>query len=676
MVARVLIIALVGGFAGSAPMQAQQKLPLKRVVLLTSGVGYYEHTGTVRGDATIELRFRSDQINDVLKSLLVQDLGGGTVSVVSLPTADPIEKTLKSFEVDLTGHPSLPKLLEQLRGEPVEVSGARTLSGTIVGVEQRRRRVDDQIIDQPYLSVLTDAGLQIVPIDDAHAFRLADPALDAELHKALETIAAGRDQQRKTVRIVFHGAGERRVRVGYLLEAPLWKASYRLALEREGKAWVQGWGIVENTTETDWQDVQLSLVSGRPISFVMDLYTPLYVPRPKEELELFAGLRPPSYAEGVEKAENLFTAEAREGRKAAGRLRALGRPAAAAEAAVAPSAPAMSLRPSETGVVARATGGKLGALFEYRIDTPVSIPRQHAAMLPILAGEVSVERVSIYGPQSLPDRPLRGVWLTNDTGLHLMQGPVTVLEEGSYAGDAKLPDLAPGQQRLLSYAVDLAVRVLRQEQSQPQRLVSLRIVRGTLFERYRQLRQTRYTIKNSDERPRTLIIEHPHAADWKVIEPKEVWQRAEGLSRLRIDVPAKQTVTLAVRLERAIETRVALSNVASDRIAVYLRSDVISEQLRQALERVQQLQSELAKVRKAREDVETQLDELMREQARVRKNIQALPRESDAWRRQVSKLDALETQIEQARQRLDDLRRQEAQRQEALDAYLSRLDVP
>lgn len=674
MIARVLIIALVGGFVGSSPTQAQPKLPLRRVVLLTSGVGYYEHTGTVRGDATIELRFRSDQINDVLKSLLVQDLGGGTVSVVSLPTADPIERTLKSFEVDLTGHPSLPKLLEQLRGEPVEVSGARTLSGTIVGVEQRRRRVNDQIIDQTYLDVLTEAGLQVVPIDDAHAFKLGDPALDAELHKALETIASGRDRQRKTVRIVFHGAGERPVRVGYLLETPLWKASYRLALEREGKAWVQGWGIVENTTETDWQDVQLSLVSGRPISFVMDLYTPLYVPRPKEELELFAGLRPPSYAEGVGKAENLFTAEARTGRKAADRLRALGRPAAA-EAAAAPSAPAMSLRPGQTGVVARARGVKLGALFAYPIGTPVSVPRQHAAMLPILAGEVSVERISIYGPQSLPDRPLRGVWLTNDTGLHLMQGPVTVLDEGTYAGDAKLPDLAPGQQRLLSYAVDLAVRVLRQEESQPQRLVSLRIVRGTLFERYRQLRQTRYTIKNSDERPRTLIIEHPHAADWKVIEPREVWQSAEGLSRLRIDVPAKQTVTLAVRLERTVETRVVLSNIASDRIAVYLRSDVISEQLRRALERVQQFQSELAQVRKAREDVAAQLDELVREQARVRKNIQALPRESDAWRRQVSKLDALETQIEQARSRLADLRRQEQQRQRALDEFLSKLDV-
>ena len=296
-------------------------------------------------------------------------------------------------------------------------------------------------------------------------------------------------------------------------------------------------------------------------------------------------------------------------------------------------------------------------------------------MLPIVATDVTVERVSIYGPQSLPDRPLRGVVLTNDTGLHLMQGPVTVLEAGSYAGDAKLPDLTPGQQRLLAYAVDLPVRVRVEQSSQPRRLVALRIVHGTLFETYRQLRQSVYTFKNSDTTPRTLILEVPHSADWKLVEPKDVWQTAEGLSRLRIELPASRTVRTTVRLERTLESRVVLSNIPAERITFYLRSDVISEKLKQALRRVQELQAELAAAQRARENLERQLESLEREQARVRRNIQALPRESDAWRRQVAKLDALETQIEQTRGKLDETRRRERERQDALDAFLSNLDV-
>ena len=119
--------------------------------------------------------------------------------------------------------------------------------------------------------------------------------LESEVKKALETLQLSHDTQKKAVSIQFAGEGKRRVKVGYVVESPIWKTSYRLVLDKKEKPFLQGWAIVENPTDEDWKDVRMALVSGRPISFQMDLYQPLYVPRPTVEPELFASLKPVTY---------------------------------------------------------------------------------------------------------------------------------------------------------------------------------------------------------------------------------------------------------------------------------------------------------------------------------------------------------------------------------------------
>src|SRR3954470_16332103 len=100
----------------SAAAKEQAEVPVRQVVLFSSGVGYFEHFGSVKGNGSTELRFKTQQINDVLKSLVLQDLDGGTAGTVTFPSLDPIERTLKSFQVDITSNPALEDLLNQLRG--------------------------------------------------------------------------------------------------------------------------------------------------------------------------------------------------------------------------------------------------------------------------------------------------------------------------------------------------------------------------------------------------------------------------------------------------------------------------------------------------------------------------------------------------------------------------------
>src|SRR5262249_17215014 len=133
-------------------------------------------------------------------------------------------------------------------------------------------------------------------LSEVQRVRFLNPVLDSEIKKALETLALSHDTQKKAVSLHFTGEGKREVRVGYVVENPIWKTSYRLVLGKEKKPFLQGWAVVENPSDEDWKDVRMALVSGRPISFQMDLYQPLYVPRPVVEMELFASLRPVAYS--------------------------------------------------------------------------------------------------------------------------------------------------------------------------------------------------------------------------------------------------------------------------------------------------------------------------------------------------------------------------------------------
>src|SRR5439155_877899 len=199
--------------------------------------------------------------------------------------------------------PSFSANLHQARGEKVEdvlqqsnATQPGTLTGVILGVEEQKQPVGkDAVVEVELLNLWCAEGVRSVKLAEVQRLRFLNPVLDSEVKKALETLALSHDTQKKAVSLSFTGEGEREVRVGYVIENPIWKTSYRLVLNKEGKPYLQGWAVVENPSDEDWNEVGMVLVSGRPISFRMDLYQPLYVPRPMVEPELFASLRPPTY---------------------------------------------------------------------------------------------------------------------------------------------------------------------------------------------------------------------------------------------------------------------------------------------------------------------------------------------------------------------------------------------
>ncbi len=288
-------------------LKPAQKLPITQVVLFNSGVGYFHRSGDVEGDARVDLQFSAADINDLIKSLVVRDRNGKSVPL-RYDSQEPIEKTLKSFAIDLSTNPSYGQILNQMRGQKVEISLQTnnsslsglpsTMTGTIVGMETAQRPPNPSspgVAEMELLNLACAEGLRSVPLSAVQRVRFLNPTVENELRRALEVVAVGHDSLKKTVHLGFQGVGKREVRVGYVVENPIWKTSYRLVKEEGGKWRLQAWANVENTSDDDWNDVKLTLVSSRPISFQMDLYPPLFIPRPTVEPALFASLRPPTY---------------------------------------------------------------------------------------------------------------------------------------------------------------------------------------------------------------------------------------------------------------------------------------------------------------------------------------------------------------------------------------------
>lgn len=676
---------------------AEVELPVERIVLFTSGVGHFQHAGRVDGDATVEMSFKADGINDLLKSLVLEDLDGGTPAAVSYASRDPVIKTLGTFAVDLTDQPSIGKLLSRLRGEMVEIDAAAPAAGTIVGVEVRKTTdAEGTVAEKEFLTILAQDGLRTVALEGITRIKLVDPRLQAELEKALAVLALAHDNERKSVQVSFRGQGARRVRVGYVHEAPVWKTSYRLVLgeggdgkraagtEREApaaKALLQGWAIVENTTDHDWKDVRVELVSGRPISFVMDLYQPLFLRRPVVQPELSTTLAPQLYgrnlAADAPEMEQLERKAGRQLRRSELADAAPAAPAARAMGGLGGYVTASAPVPDFDGigsVQGVADGESLGNLFRYRVAEPVSLQRQRSALLPIVAEEVAVERLAIYDERVLAKHPLAGVRLKNTTALDLMQGPITVYDQAAYAGDARIDDLAAGAERLISYAVALDVEVAPRLEGRPEEITHVRLVHGTLAVTRKLTRAKSFAITNDGAEPVNLLVEHPLETGWNVVSPRPT-ETTRDRQRFAVAVPAAGTTELTVVEEMPLEESFAVTGLGEDLLLVYARAAKTSPRIREALAEVIRRRQTLAELDRQQQSRQQEIAAIGEEQARIRGNMERLERGSELYVRYVKKFEEQETRIETLRGEIARFAEQAATARRELEEFVAALEL-
>jgi hypothetical protein len=496
------------------------------------------------------------------------------------------------------------------------------------------------------------------------SFRFTDSALDADFNRALELIGKERDHSRTTLELSLPGTDNRFVTFGYVSSAPVWKAAYRLDLSAK-VPFLQGWAVVDNATDGDWRGVSLSLVSGRPVSFIQELYDPVYVRRPVIPLAIAGTAAPREYAEGIAADESAPLAEAEAPRGAL-----------MAAAPVSPPSPKKAQRglagsfSSEPFQAASAL--PKGDQFEFTVGRPVDLERGRSALLPLVSTGINASRVSIYTAGS--GKAVLGARLENSTGMKLPAGPVTVFDDGLYAGDALLGFFSEKESRLIAFGEDLAL-VVDESIAVSTETVGVNLSKGALvFSRRRSVSKT-YTFRNADAGDKRVIIEHPETAGAALSAPGEYVEKADGKYRFRLDVASGQRNSLVVVERVPAREAVSLSSLNADAFFRYASSGEIPAAVREALGKAAALRRKAEDAARTSRDVQAKKAELAADQGRIRDNIESVGKDTAEGKKYVQRLLEAETEIDRLTALLETSRSAAAAAQAEFEEYIAALTV-
>jgi len=420
-------------------------------------------------------------------------------------------------------------------------------------------------------------------------------------------------------------------------------------------------------------------VSGRPISFIQDLYQPLYVQRPVVVPEIFAGLRPQVYegAMAADKKADQFGMDRAGGRAEKQLSRRAPAPAAAAAPAMGGALADESLgvpMNAASSVASVASAAAVGELFEYTVGN-VSLPRQKSAMLPIVTDDIEVEKLSIYNASVLPKNPLNGARVKNTTGKHLLQGPITVLDGSTYAGDARIDNLPPNQERMISYGVDLQLTVDSTKNKQENFLQTGKIVKGVLQLSRKLVATQDYIADNKSDHEKTLIVEHPIRQGWKLVDTDKPIETTDALYRFKGKVGAAKASKLTVKEEIVQGEALEILNGDLNALIYYSRAGEIPEKVRDALVKAIQLKQAVVDFQRQVDEHTKQIQQITEEQNRIRENMKTVQQQSDYYKRLLTKLNDQESKIEKLQNERDDLLKSRDEAQKALEDYLNNLNI-
>jgi hypothetical protein len=642
------ILFLTAAFAATA---WPADLPVTHVTLYKHGVGFFEREGRLGPGESARLDFTAAEMNDVLKSLTISERGGGKITGLRYDSQDPLSHTLSEFPFQIGKAEPLSGMLDQLKGARLELRfGADNLTGTIVN-----GRLIPAIQTQPereQLTLMLDSGeMRNVDLTAAAGIRFTDPKLQQQFREYLAAVAAARSKEKRSVYIDSTDGKERQVTASYMIPAPVWKSSYRLIFGTTGPPTLEGWAIVDNTTSEDWTKVVLSLVSGRPISFISQLYPPKYVTRPEAELPDDNAARPVVHQAGI-------------GGAAGGVVDGiLAAPQFAKRSVVMPE-----VAPST--VVANAAARELGELFEYRIAQPVTIRKNESALLPFLQQPIASRKLLIYSDHT-STHPTNAAELTNDTGKALDGGPITVYDGGAYGGEALVETLKSGDKRLISYAVDLGTSITEAFGSNATVVREFHASRGILTTKVAAEETRTYTIKNVDRKAKTLILEHPLRQGYVLLNQKPS-EKTPTAYRFEIPLAATATREFVINEERVYDTTNSVTSLTPDAIVSYIQNRALSDAGRRQLQRIADQKSQIADTQAALTDAQTQVRDITADETRIRQNIQSLNSVS-GQQQQVQtyarQLDQHEQQLAALRDRQTDLQKKKS----AQDAELNKL---
>jgi hypothetical protein len=650
------ISALAIGLSWSANAA---ELPLKRVVLSTSGLAQFTHGGEAAPGATLDLSVRLDQVDDLLKSLTIFDREGA-VGAVSLPGKTPLAELFRDlpFGADALNSPSA--LLNALVGTEIEIEGQVNAKGRVFRVEEERTQLPDnggQLV-RHRLTILTEKGLVQAVLEELSTLRFTDAQTREQIDRAMAGLATNRAKDRRLLTINLLGQAARPVGFSYVVAAPVWKTAYRLVLPKEGgKARLQGWGVVENLTGGDWKDVELTLISGNPVALRQPLYSAFYVDRPEIPVVTSSRILPRKDDSGDQPAQRFGAADRMEAKAAAprpmARARGAGGPGGAAGYAAMEAAPLPSAAPELEQISAPALATQAeeaSTQVLYRFPEKLSLQAGSTMMVPFIDREITASRTWLYQPETNARRPLAAVRLQNDSATALPSGIITAFEtsgEGAtnFAGDAQLPLTPKGSFKFLTFALDGKTEIRREDRGTKQTRLA-KIVNGEMTQTTKSRWTIDYEIAPPADEDREIVIDETRPEGWKPSESVKDIEETAARLRYKVTAPRGQTTKATLALERLDTQIITLASLEPDDLLASVRGlENETPAFRDAVARISAIIADINRAETQRSDLEEERNKIGEDQERIRKNLSSTGQGSDLGRRYLDMLRKQEDRL-------------------------------
>ncbi len=681
--------------ASSAEIIEANKLKVTHVVMFKHGVAFYGLQGIVKDKDELKLTFKLGELDDILKSInVIDESGAGYISAISYDATEDEAKLFESISIQVPGEQSFTSVLTQLKGAEVSLQvGSQTVEGIIVGLEVKLERLGQNTVPSTSLVIFNklSGDIEKFTFSDIRGFKLLSEELRGELQFFLDAALAAKKKGSKTISLACEGEGSRKIALSYITESPIWKTSYRILLPKDTKEpkpeeatpedtmLLSGWCLVENTTDQDWDHIQLSLVAGMPVTFKMPLFRPIYIERPHVEPAKVTG------AQVMDIADETGTVDYEEAKMEKKKVmqRAPGLPmvpcATAAPApppagspsqAMARSMLAKEMAPMERRALDRnvmkqqvAQQGQVeskdfGELFEYNISKPVSIKRQQSALVPIVNADVKGRKILVFNSAKNKTNPMACVEITNTSGLTLERGPVTLLYEDTLAGEAIMPFLNKDETRIISYAVEQGVVVNFEDDSKTQQTHKVTFNGGYGYEYYYMERKREYKINNKTESDKILLLDHARTAGYDLLNEEQHKETPEAW-RFEMKLAPKKGVKFTLKERQEFYNSFSLWDVTNDnltaRLSKYAKKKFLNTDIQGRLKEIATRNDELQKLQVEISTLQTDVAQIINDQARLRENIRVLKKgESEMRLREgyIVKFRQQENQFEEAQAKL------------------------
>ncbi len=631
-----LLTAVILALTLSSAVYAENKedrksedLPIKRIALFSSGVAYYEHEGTINNSADFDFVFSTKQVSDVLKSIAVYD-GGANKIVLKYDSSDTLKRTLQSLSIDLTKGTDLHRILQNQLGAEIIVFAPEEIKGKIIGTT----KLDSMAEPQSYLNLMTKSGIKMINLAKMKEFKFVDPKKNEDLNRALALLADINNEKYKKLKLEITGEQNRKIRVAYVMESAVWKSSYRLNLGND-EAIFQAWAIIDNSTNFDWKNVELSLVTGKPISFKQNLFSPYFVNRVELPLSVAGSAEVTVYDDGISKEEACEEADC--------------------EYDYAPTVKAMRKRKEPYAPPSIAANKEVfsakntsisGERFVFSPDKPVTLERQKSMMIPLKVATMPIEKFSVFSniPYRQNVNPKLCIKLTNTSGLKLPAGPITIYDRG-YAGDALIEFFPDKAKRLIAYGDDMLLQGSNTESS-VRNIEKVKIHKGNMEIEYSTIYTKNYTIKNSGKENKNIIIEHMIRNGAKLYNTAKPYENTPSRYRFKTVAPANKTIDFKVNEKRINNTVYSIHNFSEGQIIQYKNNSELPKKVRNTFEKILAERKKLEKVKNALNKLELEQKQLNHEQERTRRNLEVAGKSGNA-NRFMKKLLDIENKLEE-----------------------------